>query len=274
MLGSLNLAHPVTVSERFLVSRYTRIAVELRHDIKQRTIGPGTRLPGERVLAERFHVNRQTVRSALQELRDAGLVVTDKRGTFAAAEPVPRPEPAASPRQPQFPGGARAPLGSRTQARLSCVSVPPTLAAVLGLPPGEATLVHHHRTLGAAGEFIQDAVSYFTPTALAEIPELGRYQRRMRNHEPDLRLLYQWMAQAGLRPTLRESITVTRREARLIPPGHTRLSVRRQVHDYRGRLLEVTDISFTPGWEELTCEFTSASQPLPLPGAWVTASVN
>lgn len=254
------------------MSRYTRIAVELRHDIEQRIIRPGTRLPAERVLAERFRVNRQTVRSALQELRDAGLVVTDKRGTFVSTGPVPTPAPAGSPRQPRFPGGANAPLGSRTRARLSSVSVPPALAAELGLPPGKATLVHHHRTFGAAGEFIQDAVSYFTPTALAEIPELGRYQRRLRDHEPDLRLLYQWMDRAGLRPTLRESVTLIRRDAKGLSPGHTRLSVRRRVRDYRGRLLEVTDICFSPGWEELVCEFTSASEPLP--GAWEAASAH
>lgn len=253
------------------MSIYARIAVELRHDIEQRTIGPGTRLPAERVLAERFGANRQTVRSALQELRDAGLVVTDKRGTFVAAKPVPvpRPGPGASLPQPQFPGGASAPLGSRTEARLSRVSVPPTLAAALGLAAGKATLVHHHRTFNAAEEFLQDAVTYFTPTALAEIPELGRYQGRLRSHEPDLRLLYMWMARAGLRPALRESITLTRRDARRIPPGHTRLSVRRQVHDFRGRLLAVTDISFAPGWVELVCEFTSDSQPMP--GAWAAA---
>lgn len=66
------------------VPLYLRVAAALREDLAQRRISPGSRLPSERSLSQRYHVNRQTVRSALQLLRDEGLVVTDRRGTFAA----------------------------------------------------------------------------------------------------------------------------------------------------------------------------------------------
>lgn len=64
---------------------YLRVAAALREDLAHRRISPGSRLPSERSLSMRYHVNRQTVRSALQLLRDERLVVTDRRGTFAAA---------------------------------------------------------------------------------------------------------------------------------------------------------------------------------------------
>jgi DNA-binding FadR family transcriptional regulator len=47
---------------------------ELKRSILVGELGTGTRLPPERVLSERFGVNRVTVRAALARLRDAGLV--------------------------------------------------------------------------------------------------------------------------------------------------------------------------------------------------------
>lgn len=87
---------------------YLRVAAALREDLAHRRISPGSRLPSERSLSQRYHVNRQTVRSALQLLRDERLVVTDRRGTFAAAETGGEPvTPALTARRPTFPGGPR-----------------------------------------------------------------------------------------------------------------------------------------------------------------------
>ncbi|MEU0370172.1 GntR family transcriptional regulator [Streptomyces sp. NPDC006283] len=237
---------------------YRRIAVALGRDIRDGRIEPGSRLPAERALARRFGVNRQTVRVALQLLREQGFVTTEKRGSFtrapAAAAPLVEPS--------YFPGGADSLLGPRTEARLNAVSVAPEMAAVLGLAPGETTLVHHHRTFDADGESVQDAITHFTRTAITEVPELRRYHRRPPGRQPELRLRYEWMDRAGLAPRVRESITVTRPDTAPSQERHPRLSVRRQVHDARGRLLEVTDLCFSPRWEEVAFEFSGRSLPL------------
>ncbi|MET7443491.1 GntR family transcriptional regulator, partial [Streptomyces sp. NPDC005568] len=57
--------------------RYRRVATQLLDELREGAIPPGERLPGERVLAARFDVSRETVRQALQMLRGSGLVSTD-----------------------------------------------------------------------------------------------------------------------------------------------------------------------------------------------------
>lgn len=62
---------------------------ELRAEIESGRVDRGAKLPSELVLAERFGVNRLTVRQALAELARAGLVVPRQGvGTFV----TPRPE--------------------------------------------------------------------------------------------------------------------------------------------------------------------------------------
>lgn len=58
---------------------YQRIADQLQAEVDKGRIAPGDRLPAERLLADRFGVNRQTVRQALQLLRDRGMVTTGRR---------------------------------------------------------------------------------------------------------------------------------------------------------------------------------------------------
>ncbi|GAA3398880.1 GntR family transcriptional regulator [Streptomyces roseoviridis] len=248
---------------------YLRVACALRDDLTQRRISPGSRLPSERHLALRYHVNRQTVRSALQLLREQRLVVTDRRGTFAAAaEPEPS-VPAPVPVRRTFPGGPRA-ADSLVRAQLSWEAPPAALAGRLSLAPGEPTLVHRHVVLTPAGAGLQRSVTWFSRPALTEIPQLARYRPSTeRYRQPDLRLLYHWMHQAGLRTTHRETIGVPARPAEPAPgfPGDgaaaaaepagagARLSVHRVVSDQHGHALEVTDIDFAARAAAWTYEF-------------------
>ncbi|OII64040.1 MULTISPECIES: GntR family transcriptional regulator [unclassified Streptomyces] len=237
---------------------YLQVAAALRDDLTQRRIAPGTRLPSERSLVDRFQVNRQTVRSALRLLREERLVVTERRGTFAATEPGPvGGGPVLGPGLMEFPcpvaapGGGRAAPFAAVEATLVWEAAPPGAAVLLGLLPGEPTLVHRHRLLGADGTAEREAVSRFSRHALAEVPELARYRRHdARAGRPDMRLLYQWMHRAGLRLTLRESIGVH------VPADTACLTVHREVHDQHGHVLEVTDIRFAPESAPLTYEFT------------------
>jgi len=62
---------------------YAQLANYLEARIRAGELAPGARLPGERELAEEYAVALGTVRRALQEMRDRGLVTTTpSKGTF------------------------------------------------------------------------------------------------------------------------------------------------------------------------------------------------
>ncbi|MEU6061886.1 GntR family transcriptional regulator [Streptomyces sp. NPDC047097] len=244
---------------------YLRVAASLRDDLAHRRITPGARLPSERSLANRFRVNRQTVRSALQLLRQEGLVATERRGTFAAAGPA-----APSGGRVLVPAGAGI-AGPAGMADFPCGPVTASLDAVtgicwepvpagpagrLGLAAGEPSLVHRYRVPGPRGAVLQEALTRFSRHALAEVPELARLRRTAdRPADPDLRPLYRWMRRAGLRLTRRESIGVDTGIRTGIGTGAF-LSVHREVRDQHGHVLELTDLRFAPDHAGLTYEFT------------------
>ena len=62
---------------------YRAIAEELRHDIESGALPPGSQLPTEFELRDRFSASRNTVRDAIKSLVSLGLVVTRPgQGTF------------------------------------------------------------------------------------------------------------------------------------------------------------------------------------------------
>ncbi|MFF8831040.1 GntR family transcriptional regulator [Streptomyces sp. NPDC015131] len=231
---------------------YLKVAAALRDDLTQGRIAPGTRLPSERSLVHRFRVNRHTVRNALQLLRDERLVVTERRGTFAASAGPETEGPALAPGLLHFPCGTGRP-DAPAVVRLEWEPAPSGVAGQLGLVPGEPSLVHRHQVPGDGVAPVQEAVSRFSRYALAEVPELARHRGAgvRPAHRPDLRLLYHWMHRAGLRLTRRESIGVGHG-----PVATTCLTVHRVVSDQHGHVLEVTDIRFAPDAASWTYEFT------------------
>ncbi|MEU7023006.1 GntR family transcriptional regulator [Streptomyces sp. NPDC046203] len=264
---------------RTSVPRYLEVAAALRDGLLHHRPAPGSRLPSERHLALRFRVNRQTVRSALQLLREEGLVLTDRRGTFAAhridpadpTDPTRLVRPAAdgadrvrrgptAPYHRPFPGGPRA-ADALVRTSLSWEAPPVALTGRLGLTPGEPTLVHRHTVLTPAGASVQRSVSWFSRPALAEVPQLGRFRRGAeRFRQPDLRLLYHWMRLAGLRTTHRESVGLPapadpQRDAVDAGRGASRLSVHRVVSDQHGHALEITDIDLAAHGRTWTYEY-------------------
>lgn len=78
------------------LSRWARIERELREDIELGGLVPGSRLPSEHLLAERFGVNRHTVRRALSALQERGLIrVEQGKGTFVGRNPSTSPSTSA-----------------------------------------------------------------------------------------------------------------------------------------------------------------------------------
>lgn len=64
---------------------YIQIADELRNNIQQQTYQPGDKLPTEKILSERFNVNRHTIRNAIALLKEEGLIRVDRgRGMYVA----------------------------------------------------------------------------------------------------------------------------------------------------------------------------------------------
>src|SRR5262249_73154 len=64
---------------------YLNVARSIAGEIERRTLAPGDRLPGERELCRQFQVSRVTIRRALAEMRDRGLIEADgTRGWFVA----------------------------------------------------------------------------------------------------------------------------------------------------------------------------------------------
>src|SRR5215216_6759457 len=62
---------------------YRRIAAELRHAISRGELPPGSQLPTEQELGDRYKVSRNTVRLALGLLSNEGIITsTPGRGTF------------------------------------------------------------------------------------------------------------------------------------------------------------------------------------------------
>ncbi|MCZ0978571.1 hypothetical protein O1L60_03230 [Streptomyces diastatochromogenes] len=89
-------------------------------------------------------------------------------------------------------------------------------------------------------------------------PQLSRYRRgRDCRQQPDLRLLYHWMHQAGC-----ASPTASRSASRPARPGTAvgdaaRLVVHRVVSDQHGHALEITDIDFSARSAAWTYEFSA-----------------
>ncbi len=68
------------------VPLYHQLALALEGAIRSGALAPGTKLDNELELASRLRIARVTVRSALQQLVEAGLVVRTRRaGTYVTS---------------------------------------------------------------------------------------------------------------------------------------------------------------------------------------------
>ncbi|WP_420037769.1 GntR family transcriptional regulator [Streptomyces sp. cg28] len=236
---------------------YHWIASALADDIREGRVEPGHRLPSERQLTQRFGVARTTVRSALELLRQQGLVVTGKRGTFANDV---RPGGAGRNAAPSLPSPFLEPAGREPlSGHLFLATVPPALGAHLGLPPGRPTLHYRHHTHDPLAQWRRRAVTYFTLEAIVEVPQLARYLTRLPAADPDLAAFPAWCRQVGLEGSLSETVTISP------APPHLRtrapqLAVRRWYHDQGERLLCMTDLTLPPAKSETTLVYGGAAR--------------
>ncbi|MEU9986879.1 GntR family transcriptional regulator [Streptomyces sp. NPDC048045] len=226
--------------------RYWQVASLLLDELRDGTVPPGERLPGERHLARHFGVSRETVRQALEVLRRSGLVATDRRGSHATLGGRPVEEPVSL----TFPVGARpADPCAVDRATVTWEAPSPEHAEALGLAPYRPTLVHRYRSAAPDGRALRTAVTSFSAVALAEVAELARYRDRADGATPaQLRRAYDWMRKAGLTLHHRDAITQVGDAASV--------RVTRRVHDQYARPLEITDLLVNAERDALVYEFT------------------
>ena len=225
---------------------YWRVATRLLDELRDGTIPPGERLPGERRLAAHFAVSRETVRQALEVLRRDGMVSTDRRGSNARLPGLPSQAPSSL----AFPVGARtADPRAVDRATVAWETPPPDHAEALGLAPHRPTLVHRYESSGADGRGRRTAVTSFSAVALCEVEELARYRDRADGTaSAHLGRAYDWMRKAGLTLHHRDAIT---------PLADTpSVRVTRRVHDQYARPLEITDLIVDARQDALVYEFT------------------
>lgn len=75
------------VRDRPDVATWRQLAERLRQAIRSGELAPGQRFPSELSLVQEYELSRITVRRALAQLRNEGLIIVVKsRGTFVAGE--------------------------------------------------------------------------------------------------------------------------------------------------------------------------------------------
>jgi GntR family transcriptional regulator len=154
---------------------YAQVARALRTDIKAERYPPGSQLPSERELAERFGVSVTTVKTAMSYLRAEGLIISQqgRLATVAGRVPLIRTSNDVSADNGWYTMLERA---GRRPATVTTVDRGPATAGAadaLGVPPGSEVVIRT-RLMRAEGEPpVCLATSYFPPWVVDQAPELG-----------------------------------------------------------------------------------------------------
>ncbi|MGP4016547.1 GntR family transcriptional regulator [Saccharopolyspora sp. 5N708] len=218
--------------------KHQLIAAELAADIRAGRLRHGERLPGEHALATRFAVSRNTVRLALSELGDQGLIATHSgKGSFVDFDGRSLDDRAGW-------SHALAAQGVRTEVcvvRLDLVQ-DAELAERIGVDDDEFVAVDRVRKLvdGAPISFERSRVPAIGE--LRRLPEIGLGQRSLFEVLRSVGLVVergeQWAALHQLLPE----------EARMLDraPGSSVLRTRRLGRTHAGEFVEHVDSLLDP----------------------------
>ncbi|MEM9348758.1 MAG: phosphonate metabolism transcriptional regulator PhnF [Pseudomonadota bacterium] len=145
------------------------IANALRSDLAEGRYAPGDKLPTEAALAERFGVNRHTVRHGISALVEDGLIRTRRgSGAFVAARPTEYPLSKRTRFTENLRRAGREP--SRETRCLGLRAATPSEASLLGIEPGASVLATHGRSL-ADGEPLSMSESIYPHDRLPGLAE-------------------------------------------------------------------------------------------------------
>ncbi|MEV5878415.1 GntR family transcriptional regulator [Streptomyces sp. NPDC052101] len=228
--------------------KHQRISRILAREIRDGRRPAGERLPGEHTLAERFGVSRTTIRAALAELTEQGLITTRTgKGSYVLFDGGPPDDGL---------GWARtlAVRGLDTTVRTLAVHEirDAALAAELGLEKDVFVCVERSRELLADATVVSYERSFLPPVpGIRELPVQGLDQGS----------LTELLLRAGLRPDHGEQRIrgrpVDAREAELLrrTPGDWFLQARRTSRAADGSFVEHVDSLLDPTHFELALPF-------------------
>jgi GntR family transcriptional regulator len=154
---------------------YARVAHALRTDIKNGRYPPGSQLPSERELCERYGVSNTTVKTAMSYLRAEGLITSQQGRQATVAEHVPliRTSNDVSAANGWYTMLERAGRRPSTVTTVDRGPATASAAEVLGVPPGSEVVIRT-RLMRAEGEPpVCLATSYFPPWVVEQAPELA-----------------------------------------------------------------------------------------------------
>jgi GntR family transcriptional regulator len=229
-----------------------QLADLIRADIEASVFSPGSKLPSEPQLAERYGLSGTTARStahnALAILRAEGLVrAVHGSGTFARNLPVlptERTERQSRREEGQARGAFHAELERlgltpATTTEVNETPAPADVAEELGVAPGQIVLTRTRQM--AANDFpVQVATSYY-PLDIAR-------STRIADQDPGPGGSYSRLAEAGHEPVdFTESVQVrppTQDEVRRLAMDEEQrvFVIRRIAKDHAGRVVEVNDM--------------------------------
>jgi GntR family phosphonate transport system transcriptional regulator len=231
------------------VAAWRQIADGIEADIAEGRLNPGDQVAPEARLAERFGVNRHTVRRAIGVLVSRGLLrATQGRGTFVEAEPLAYPIGPRTRFSEVVTGAGREASGELIRARE--VPADMILAAALGLTPGASMLelVTVHRA---------DGTPLSTATVRVPLPRFAGFDR----HYSSTGSITKAFQSCGLADYTRASTRISARpsgpeEARLLDlkPGRILLVIDSINVDAAGQPVQATRSLFSADRVELVVE--------------------
>ncbi|MCT8998835.1 phosphonate metabolism transcriptional regulator PhnF [Chelativorans intermedius] len=188
------------------------IADSVGREIAQRVYAPGDRLPTETELAQRFGVNRHTVRRAVASLQDQGLVrIEQGRGTFVQEDVVDYPLSRRTRFSEIVQRQAKSPSGHCL--RIATVPADAQMAEALSLAPGAPVALIE--TVGMVDDHPVSLAAHHFP--LERFPHLFEAYEAERKITPMFRRL-------GVEDYLRRSTKITARMPDAYEVRHLRLA--------------------------------------------------
>lgn len=240
---------PAAIQRGSGLAVWRQIAAAMEQAIRRGDYRPGEQLPTEKQMADRFGVNRHTVRQAMNRLAETGVVSIEQgRGMFVAESPL------------DYALGARTRFTENLLTRqkkptrelvfAEQIGAPAEIARALGIPSG-ANLWQIETRNSADGRPVSVSSHYF---AADRFPDIAEHFRRHGSITAALKA-------AGVADYQRRSTRVTARlvsagDARLLGMPRTRpVLVSETVNiDPRGRPIEYVVARFMADHVALTIE--------------------
>lgn len=226
-------ALPITVNRLSPVPLYYQVAAQLEEAIESGRLEPGFKLDNEIALADRLGLSRPTMRRAIQELVDKGLLVRKRGvGTQVVHSRVRREVELTSLYDDLARGGKQ----PRTQVLHNAVEpAPPHVAEELGIPAGVGVL-RLERLRSSVGEPLAIMRNWLPDSTIhpsdEELERTGLYQL-IRAAGTHMRIARQRIGARG----------ATSAEAKLLAErkGAPLLTMQRTAYDDQGRTVEYGD---------------------------------